>query len=191
MLVHDNLTLKGRRGSGVKEEGKVSWEHQYSRVIPRRLRVGKTAELEENQRRVTQWQLHGLPGFKGLQCPPLPSLNDQESLGPVGIYCLLPGPEGTPIYSCGVCLIHITALFHLSGQVLCPASWIIAVILASTQCMVLTRLIAFLGPTWTLSSPAISPILLNPLLCELCSCFSVQPVFCDQPPNSPLTKTQS
>lgn len=141
------ITLKGRRGSGVKEEGKVSWEHQYSRVIPRRLRVGKTAELEENQKRVTQWQLHGLPGFKGLQCPPLPSLNDQESLGPVGIYCLLPGPEGTPIYSCGVCLIHITALFHLSGQVLCPASWIIAVILASIQCMVLTRLIAFLGPT--------------------------------------------
>ena len=54
MLVHDNLTLQGRRGSGVKEEGKVSWEHQYSRVIPRRLRVGKTAELEENRKRVTQ-----------------------------------------------------------------------------------------------------------------------------------------
>lgn len=37
---------------------------------------------------------------------------------------------------------------------------------------------------WTLSLPTISPVPQNPLLCDLHCYFSVQPVFCDQLPNS-------
>lgn len=90
----------------------------FHRAIHRRLRLGKTVELCRNRGEYgldIQGHLHGSNWFSKDFSNPLPhSFHDLEPLGHAAPCCLLPGPQGTPIF-CAVSLLLRIYYWHISS----------------------------------------------------------------------------